>query len=48
MSQKVRPIRVRIAADARQRLERERGVKVVSNENFLGLKGSEVAKELPE
>ena len=37
-----------IAADARQRLERERGVKVVSNENFLGLKGSEVAKELPE
>ena len=37
-----------IAADARQRLERERGVKVVSNENFLVLKGSEVAKELPE
>ena len=37
-----------IAADARQRLEKERGIKVVSNENFLGLKGSATAGELPE
>ncbi len=36
-----------IAADARQRLERERGVKVVSNENFLGLKGGDELGELP-
>ncbi len=37
-----------IAADARQRLERERGLKVVSSENFLGLKGGEATKELPQ
>jgi DNA-damage-inducible protein D len=37
-----------IAADARQRLERERGLKVVSSDNFLGLKGSDKPDELAE
>jgi prophage antirepressor-like protein len=37
-----------IAADARQRLEKERGIKVVSSENFLGLKGGEAVDELPQ
>ncbi len=35
-----------IAADARQRLENERGLKVVSSDNFLGLKSDEMLKEL--
>jgi prophage antirepressor-like protein len=35
-----------IAADARQRLERERGLKVVSNDNFLGLKEGKNPDEL--
>lgn len=35
-----------IAADARQRLEKERGIKVVSNENFLALKDSNKLNEL--
>jgi DNA-damage-inducible protein D len=37
-----------IAADARQRLERERGLKVVSSENFLGLKDNDKTGELGE
>jgi DNA-damage-inducible protein D len=37
-----------IAADARQRLERERGLKVVSSDNFLGLKGNDKPHELAE
>ena len=36
-----------IASDARLRLEKERGVKVVSTDNFLGLKGKETLDELP-
>lgn len=36
-----------IASDARLRLEREKGIKVVSTDNFLGLKGSDKPDELP-
>ncbi len=36
-----------IARSARIRLETEKGVKVVSSDNFLGLKGSDTPDELP-
>ena len=36
-----------IAADARQRLEREKGLKVVSSDNFLNLNKIDAPKELP-
>jgi DNA-damage-inducible protein D len=37
-----------IAGGARQKLEQKTGEKVVSSENFLGLKGNEPLKELPK
>lgn len=36
------------AGNARLQVERVKGVKVVSSENFLGLKGGDMASELPE
>ncbi len=36
-----------IASDARLRLEKERGIKVVSTDNYLGLKGKDKTEELP-
>ena len=36
-----------VAGDARLRVEKERGLKVVSSDNFLGLKEGEKQGELP-
>jgi hypothetical protein len=36
------------AGNARRQVEKVRGVKVVSSENFLGLKGGETPDELPK
>ena len=37
-----------VAGDARLRVEKERGLKVVSSDNFLGLKEGEKQRELPK
>lgn len=37
-----------VAGDALKRTEQQTGLKVVSNENYLGLKASETPKEIPE
>jgi hypothetical protein len=37
-----------MAGEARRNLEKKLGEKVVSSDNFLGLKGSDTPSELPE
>lgn len=37
-----------MAGDARRKLEKDKGIKVVSSDNFLGLKAAESSDELPE